>query len=149
MSYENEDDLTPAERELEAALRLLRPAPAALDPLVIAYRAGARTRTTSLWAWRAVAAVLAVGLGAAVLNDSGRDVGGTSSGTVMVERPAPRSRAASPTFITMQPQNAPSQWRLRERVLDQGLDALAVPIWSPPAQGQPVPRAGDTTWRPL
>jgi hypothetical protein len=68
---DEQGDLTPAERELEAAMRVLRPAPAALDRDRVLFEAGAaagRARAgRSLLAWRAAAALVAVALGASWL----------------------------------------------------------------------------------
>ena len=56
MSDEDElpDNLTPAERELESALRSLRPAPVHINPVAAGLAAGRRTadRRTALAPWR-------------------------------------------------------------------------------------------------
>jgi hypothetical protein len=65
----NEDRLTPAERELEAALRSLRPAPARINPVAAALAAGRRTapRRVHYWQVAAAAAVVIVAVGGAWL----------------------------------------------------------------------------------
>jgi hypothetical protein len=47
--------------------------------------------------------------------------------------------------IAMEPRDA-AYPRLRESVLDQGLDALVIPKHSP-ARAEPIPRAGEINWR--
>jgi hypothetical protein len=143
MSNEREqDELSPAEREVEAALRGLRPADAGIDPLVIAYRAGSARRETSLWMWRAAAAVFAIALGAVVLSGNRQDDSSVSRGTLAVD-PQPR-RTPSTLLVTMPPaRSSPSYERLRDRVLEHGLDALTIPTASPDVKDDSLP-----TWRP-
>ena len=59
-------ELTPAERELETALRSLRPTPARINPVAAALAAGRRTSPVRLRFWRiaATAAAILVGSGA-------------------------------------------------------------------------------------
>jgi hypothetical protein len=143
MSNEWKDDgLSPAEREVEAALRGLRPTDAGLDPLVIAYRAGASRRETSLWMWRAAAAVFAIALGAVVLIGNRQNDSNVSRGTLAVDqRP---HRTPSTLLVTMPPaRKSPSYERLRDRVLEHGLDALSIPATTRDATDD-----SPTTWRP-
>ncbi len=58
MSYEPEDALTPSEREVERALRGLRPAARGVDPVAVAFAAGAASALRGVWMWRGAAAVL-------------------------------------------------------------------------------------------
>ena len=143
MSSEREPDgLSPAEREVEAALRGLRPVDAGLDPLVIAYRAGAARRERSLWIWRAAAAVFAIALGAVVLSGSRQNDSNLSRGTLAVD-PQPRG-TPSTLLVTVPPTRiSPSYERLRDRVLEHGLDALSIPAATRDATDDSL-----TTWRP-
>jgi hypothetical protein len=64
--------LTPAERELEAALRAVKPAqPRRIDRDRLLYQSGAAAARRSLLAWRAAAAVLVGALGVAIAARSG------------------------------------------------------------------------------
>lgn len=136
------DDLTPADRELEDALRGLRPGAAGIDPLAIAFAAGAASTRRSLFMWRSAAAVLVMALGASLVVRTAQP---TVRDTILVQH---QPRTTSPfTYLTMETRNVPSPWRLRDRVLDQGLDALVVPTHSP-ATGDEIPRASDITWKP-
>lgn len=60
MSHEN--DLNPADRELEAALRSLSPASARVDPIAAAFRAGENSARRATRAWQSLAAVVTVAL---------------------------------------------------------------------------------------
>jgi len=143
MSHEEpENDLTPADRELEGALRGLRLGAAGIDPLAVAFAAGAASARRSLFMWRSAAAVLVVALGVSLV---ARTTQPTVRDTIVVQH---QPQTTSPnTYLTMETRNVPSPWRLRDRVLDQGLDALVVPTHSP-AAGDAIPRASDITWRP-
>jgi hypothetical protein len=64
----HEDELTPAELELETALRSLRPTPARINPVAAAFAADRRTprrRTVPgrLWFWQIAAAAAAIAVG--------------------------------------------------------------------------------------
>jgi hypothetical protein len=87
---DEQGDLTPAERELEAAMRVLRPAPAALDRDRMLFEAGAavgRARAgRSLLAWRAAAALVAVALGASWLWRGGAGPAPVQERIVYVEK---------------------------------------------------------------
>jgi hypothetical protein len=58
-----EDELTPAERELEMALRSLRPTAARINPVAAALAAGRRTAPDRLRFWPMAAAAAAVVIG--------------------------------------------------------------------------------------
>ena len=133
MSNEREpEELSAADRELEAALGALRPASAGIDPLVIAYRAGAARRQTSLWMWRAVASVFAVSTGLVVLSANREPVSGSPGHT------------PSPAMLVTTEQHSPTYRQLRQRVLDEGLDALAIPVSSPHTTDD----GAQPSWRP-
>ena len=62
----DEDQLSPAERELETALRSLRPTPARINPVVAAHAAGRRTAPVRSRFWQvAAAAALIAAVGGA------------------------------------------------------------------------------------
>jgi hypothetical protein len=58
----DENDLNPADRELEEALRSLAPANARIDPIAAAFVAGAKSTQHKARAWQSVAAIMAVAL---------------------------------------------------------------------------------------
>lgn len=143
----DEQELTPAERELEAALRALRPAKPGLDPIALAFQAGAARQVPALWMWRAAAAVLAIALAVSIIaSDRHRQTTTTTTTPARALAVQPQPSPAG-QYFTMETRTTPSQWRLRDRVLDQGLDALVVPAHSP-AAADAIPRASDITWRP-
>ena len=140
MSRDEPFELNPAERELESALRSLRPAPASgVDAIAAAVAAGAASRRPSIYAWRAAAAVLVVALGAAVTLPSRS---ATSPPAVVAEAPAVR-------LLATEPRGAGAYVRLRQRVLDQGLDALPIPAHASDGKAKRILRAGDITGSPL
>ncbi len=125
---QREDELTPVETELQAALSTLDPARARLDHDGLLFRAGqvsARRRTRS---WQCAAAVLAVSLAASVSLQIWHEPV-QSDGPTVVDRPAP---GPAPTLVTKSPLT-PAQpldgayVRVRNDVLDKGLDVLAKP----------------------
>jgi hypothetical protein len=65
---QNQDKLTPAERELERELKLLRPAPAQIDVVAAELTAKRRAshRRKRLWQAAAAAVIVAIGLWAAL-----------------------------------------------------------------------------------
>ena len=54
-----QDELTPAEREFELALKSLTPTPARVDPAAAAFEAGRRQARRRRWGWQAAAAAVA------------------------------------------------------------------------------------------
>ena len=56
----DQDELNPAERELEAALKSLTPRPARLDPVAAAYSAGQRSARREVRRWRVATAAMAI-----------------------------------------------------------------------------------------
>jgi hypothetical protein len=59
----DEVELTPAQRELETALRSLRPTPAQINPVAAALAAGRRTAPGRLRFWQVAAAAAAIAVG--------------------------------------------------------------------------------------
>lgn len=162
MSTEREEALTSSERETERALRALRPAASGVDPLAVAFAAGAASARRSLWVWRTAAAVLCAALGVSILVRSmqlGRD-DSAPAGTLIVREtvdPSATTTTTTTTTTTMvayvaEPRTTGAYLRLRDQVLTHGFDALAEPIHAPSAAelDQPIPRAIDGgNWRPL
>lgn len=142
----NQPEMTPAQREFEAALTRLRPVPCGADAMAAAFEAGRRSARAPLRIWRAVAAVLAIGLGASWF---------VPVSMVPSRPPALGSVAVIPHPISVSPDSSPepavgsesspyAYSNLRRAVLDRGVDALPAPPdagHSYPAR--PIPRAGD------
>jgi hypothetical protein len=130
---QDEPRLTPAEREFELALAKLRPAPPGIDPAELAWRAAQRRASRSLWAWRGLAGALAAGLLIAVMLRPAPQV---IERVTVVERDRPR-HVETPRPVSHL--GGSSYLLLREKVLSEGIDALAVPT-PPPARAVDPPR---------
>ena len=118
------NDLTPANRELERALKSVRPVDAHVDPVAAAFAAGRRSAENNLRVWKA-AAVLAlfVGMGSMFLIPTSRHV------------PAPAD-VRQPVFVTSyKPAPVPDQSvaALQQAMAERGLAGL-------PATRGPAPR---------
>jgi hypothetical protein len=112
----DQDELNPAERELEAALRSLTPTATRLDPISAAYSAGRRSARSEVRRWRfATAAVALLGAGTWLL-----PVGQNLSGEKQVHVPV--IAALSPE---MRPVPDQSMIVLRKIVWEKGVDGLA------------------------
>lgn len=131
---QNEESLTPAERELEAALQGLLPAGPAIDRDRLMFLAGQRSARRRQHAWQGVAAVFAVALAASMAvrpapKPSDRFValtgGSAGSGPSDVSPTAERSPAA-------RVQDDEAEYvRLRDKVLVRGVEAMPTEtIWS-------------------
>jgi hypothetical protein len=137
------DGLTPAERELEAALGALRPAAPALDRDRLIFAAGrAVGRTESrrpLRCWQAAAAALALAAGLSLLVRTGPGTRPDAPQVPLVIRQSPTPLAppqpaplTAPTVVSAGPtasfwlmRPAPGTYfDLRDKVLRRGLDAL-------------------------
>ena len=141
MSFEQQ--LTPQERELEAALRSVQPRQPELDPCSIAFQLGQRSSAWRLTAWRAAAAILLV---AVILAETLRPSPRTVERIVFVPTPAPITIARasySPTPQMLPTSNvAFSYLNLRQKVIEHGLDAL--PASPPAAANETIPRLGSS-----
>ena len=134
-----DDHLTPAETELERALGRLTPAAAGLDRDRLMFRAGQATGGRGRRRWQAATAVLAAALALAVALSPWR----------AGERVEPSSAPDGPTIVQQTPgaDEIPSPaampgvayLRLRDAVLDEGLDAL--PAVKSAEQATPVREA--------
>ena len=111
-----QDELNPADRELEAALKSLTPRATRLDPVAAAYSAGQRSARGEVRRWRAAAAVIAL-LGAGTwLFPLGQSFWG-------------EERAYVPAIATVSPEMRPvseqSMVMLQKAVWEKGVDGLA------------------------
>lgn len=125
---QDEQDLTPAQRELEAALASLSPARPAIDRDRLLYQAGLAAGRSAYRRWAGVATAAAVVLAAslAVVAAFPR---GTAERIVYVSRPAAQSDqppSLEPWTAQAAPGEAPraEYLRLRSEVLARGLGAL-------------------------
>ncbi len=121
-----QERLTPAEEELEAALRSLRPAAAAIERDRLMFQAGRATVRRSGRAWLGAVAVLAAALGASLLH---RPQPRIVERIVRVQTPATPTVAGA-AFASAGQTDWTGQGRylrLRERLLAEGLDALPAP----------------------
>lgn len=147
------EELNQPDRQLEAALAQLRPAPTQLDPAAIRLAAQQRLARRQLRRWQAIAAVLALALGAAlVLRPRPREVERlvyvpmpTMPTPAYIEQPKPQPPAVvdytpmppAPPLTHLAAAAAPplpispdaNYLVVRQRVLEHGLDAL------PPSPG--------------
>ncbi|HEX3602431.1 MAG TPA: hypothetical protein VHU84_19915 [Lacipirellulaceae bacterium] len=122
MSQENE--LTPAERELEAALMSLAPMATRLDPMAAAFAAGRISARREVRMWRAAAAALAVlAAGTWVLPSVRNEVAVMRVGI-------PAKIASSPA---MPPLPEQSMAVLRKTIWEKGVDGLT-PVQLAPAK---------------
>lgn len=147
------DDMTPAERELESALRALRPDPAGVNPTELAYRLGEAAGRRGVRRWQGIAGGAAMlGLAAAVTSSSMRPVAPVApTPHEAVEAPAPVE--ARDALVTA-PAPAPGMegWlavssyaRQRDRTLRLGPDVLGVEPG--PARDGALGAAGSTESR--
>jgi hypothetical protein len=107
--------LSPAQRELEAALRSLAPAPAHVDPLAAAFAAGQRSTRRQVRFWQGAATVIAV-LGASLW------LGGPPRDSVIREHDPSRPMIAAPP--PPRPLSDQSVASLQQAVRTHGLDGL-------------------------
>lgn len=122
--------LTPAERELEAAMSRLRPAGSTLDPLQVAFDAGKASAARSLRTWRIASVALLFGvIGALVFPaQDPRDV--------ELVRSAPAQMQGAHDM------QLASYLSLRNDVLERGVSVL--PDVTPASRGAVPIRAGGS-----
>jgi hypothetical protein len=109
---QEQDGLTPGERELELAMKSLSPIAARIDPIAAAFAAGRRSGHKHIYLWRATAVLmLLVGAGS-WLAPARRNV---------VVQPHEFSEPA----VALQPPPAAESLQVLQRtVLEKGLDGL-------------------------
>jgi hypothetical protein len=129
---DEKNDLSPANREFEMALRSLSPAVGRIDPISAAFAAGRRSANHRLHVWQsAVAAMLVVNVGLWL---------------IPIRRYAAPIVAQVQTISVSQPTLPPSSLSeqsiavMEQRVLEHGVDAL--PVSHMPTQ-RPL-RLGDS-----
>lgn len=133
MQREHDQDggsLSPAQRELEAALQSLSPAASDVDAIAAAYEAGRRSMRWRLHAWQSAAALVLIAAGATWLTSS----------LPPIDRATPAPIASGPRLLVVQttaPVASPSQaslLTLQQAVSERGLDGLpALPLPTVPA----------------
>jgi hypothetical protein len=96
--HDEDDGLSPAQRELESALRSLSPAPRDVDPIAAAYEAGRRSLRWHVHAWQSAAALVLIALGATWLMSS----------LPSVDQPTPTPMATGPRVLVVQTRR---RWR--------------------------------------
>jgi hypothetical protein len=120
----DQDELDPAERELEAALKTLTPRAARLDPVAAAYSAGQRSARREVRRWRVATAAMAL-LGVATwLPPAGQ------YWTSKMELGVPITVAVSPE---MGPVPEQSVVMLQKVVWEKGVDGLT-PVQPAPSK---------------
>lgn len=147
----NENGLTPAEMELEAALEGLQPVAVAIERDRLMYRAGQSSARRRNLAWPILSVALALMLGVSLLNQPE-----PQTQTVEVEKlvyitqPAPPTQSAihvatqggQPDAYQLRAQA--NYVRLRDKVLTEGLDALPIrEVSSPRSAEERAPRWQD------
>ena len=125
-----EPQLTPADRELEAALSSLVPGRHTIDRDALMFGLGRRSARRAGHRWRAAAAVLAAALaGVAIFRPTPQ----TIERGQYVQRDAPAEHVTSATFTAHVPASPTATTgggeylKLRDAVLEHGLDALPAP----------------------
>jgi hypothetical protein len=112
----DQDELNPAERELEAALKSLTPRATRLDPVAAAYSAGQRSARREVRGWRIATAAMAL-LGAGTwLLPAGQ------YWTHKIELGVPVAVTVPPE---MRPVSEQSMVMLQKAVWEKGVDGLA------------------------
>jgi hypothetical protein len=123
MSHE-ENDLTPADRELEAALKSLAPTrPSGIDPLTAAFAAGGRAARREVRFWQsAAAAVLMIAIGGWLIS-LGRDANVSPPTIASAPPPSPLIVATAPAPSWSSP-GRHSVVTLQQTVHAKGVDGL-------------------------
>ncbi len=112
----HEDNLNPADREFEDALRSLSPKTARIDPVAAAFCAGERSARRTTRRWQAVAAVMVLALVSSWLIPSFDRA--TTSPHLVVQLQSPDSAAVVPAV------DAHSVLAMQEAIRDRGLSGL-------------------------
>ena len=121
--------LTPPEEELEAALRGLRPADLAGSRDQVMFRAGYANAARRSRLWRAACAGLGIMLAVSIIWRSGAFKTGTAPDPIRVAGQSQVPAMEERTRQTPGMGREAEALRLRQAVLEQGMDAL--PAWHP------------------
>ena len=120
----DQDELNPAERELEATLKSLTPRATRLDPVTAAYKAGQRSAHREVQGWRMATAVAAIFGAGTWLLPVGQNL--------LAEKPV-----RGPIAVAMSPELRPvseqSMVMLQKAVWEKGVDGLT-PVQLAPAR---------------
>ena len=120
----DQDELNPAERELEAALKSLTPRATRLDPVAAAYSAGQRSARREVRGWRmATAAMALLGAGTWLFPVAQNLLAEKQVRVPVVVAVSPEMRPVSEQSMVM----------LQRVVWDKGVDGLA-PVQPAPTQ---------------
>ena len=118
-----ENELSPAEREMEAALRSLVPSSARIDSVATAFAAGRRSARRELTLWRGAAAiVLLLSIGSRLI-PSGKE-------QPLAGKP-PRPTTVVATMTPMPPISEQSMVMLRRAIGERGIEGLSPVQLSP------------------
>jgi hypothetical protein len=112
----HDDNLNPADREFEDALRSISPTTARVDPIVAAFRAGARSTRRTTRVWQALAAVMVLALVGSWLIPTFDHA--MTSPHFVVQLQSPDSSTVVPAV------DAHSVLAMQEAIRDRGLSAL-------------------------
>lgn len=109
---QEQDGLTPGERELELAMKSLSPAMAGINPIAAAFAAGRRSSERSMRVWRAVAVLMLV----------------VGAGSWLMPLTNDKAKISEPA-IAIQPRGAEppaaeSLQALQQTIREKGLDGL-------------------------
>ncbi len=111
----HEDNLNPADRELEDALRSLTPTNARVDPIAAAFEAGAKSAQHKTRVWQSLAAVVTVALiGSWMIPPAHRSMPGNQ----FVQMPLSNPARVVPAM------DAHSVMAMQEALRDRGIGAL-------------------------
>jgi len=133
---QEEDALTGAQREMEAALGRLRPSAPRIDRDALMFRAGRASMRRRGYVWQGLAAGLAVCLG---LSLAFRPAVRGTQDLAMAPRPAEPAQTAwqfptPPADAESAPSPRGEYLHLRDLVLAGGIDALPDPAYTGPAE---------------
>jgi hypothetical protein len=115
------NEMNGADRELEDALRGLKPADARIDPLECAFHAGQHAAQKRVLVWRSTCAALAIALSAAIL----MPLRSATPSREHVASPAAQFATTTSTTPIREPETLSdiSVLRLRNVALEHGIDA--------------------------
>jgi hypothetical protein len=112
----HEDNLNPADREFEDALRSLSPKTARVDPIAAAFRAGERSARRTTRVWQSLAAIVVLALvGSWLIPSFDRP---RTAPHFLVQLQSPDSAAVVPAV------DAHSVLAMQEAIRDRGLSGL-------------------------
>jgi hypothetical protein len=132
MQQQEPNGLSPAQRELEEALRTLAPSPASMDAVAAAFTAGRHSARRQVRAWQTAAVLLvAIGTGAWLLpyRSTGESQPGNNAGSITVVHALPGTAPPAPAQSLLMLQR--TMWQL-------GVDGLPATQLPPAEATQPT-----------